>query len=179
MPVWDRLVRYLHWTLVASVLVAWVTIEVEGLIQPTVHEWAGYLALTVIVVRLWWGWRGPRYARFAQFVRSPGATLAYLRQVAAHREPRHVGHNPLGGWMIVALLLCVVLTGASGWLYTTDRFWGLVWVENLHDFFAHLLLALAAVHVAGVLFSSFRHRENLAGAMLSGRKRAPQPDDVV
>jgi cytochrome b len=88
------------------------------------------------------------------------------------REPRHLGHNPLGGWMTVILLLTVALVGLSGWLYTTDRFWGVEWVERLHSTLADALLALAAVHVAGAIYASFRHRENLVAAMVHGRKRA-------
>ena len=89
----------------------------------------------------------------------------------ARREPRYLGHNPLGGWMIVALLLMVGLVGASGWLYTTDRFWGVAWVEELHEQLSNLLLILVALHVAGVLYASYRHRENLIAAMIHGRKR--------
>lgn len=76
--------------------------------------------------------------------------------------------------MIVALLFTVTLVGATGWLYTTDRFWGVTWVESLHAVLADALLALVGLHVAGVLYASFRHRENLVGSMVSGRKRGPK-----
>jgi cytochrome b len=74
--------------------------------------------------------------------------------------------------MIIALLLTVALVGASGWLYTTDRFWGVEWVEILHSKLADLLLILAGVHVLGALYTSFRHRENLVAALIHGHKRA-------
>ena len=176
--VWDRLVRVLHWTLVLSVLTAWLTTKLPGATAAKVHEWAGYLVLAVIALRVMWGLAGPRYARFAQFVRGPAHTLAYARQLVTHTEPRHLGHNPLGGWMIVALLSCAVLTAASGWLYTTDRFWGIEWVETTHIWLTNLLLTLAAVHVAGAIFTGWRQRENLIAAMFSGNKRAPQPGDI-
>jgi cytochrome b len=67
----------------------------------------------------------------------------------------------------------------SGWVYTTDAFWGVAWVERVHVFFAELLLVLAALHVAGVAFTSIRHRENLVAAMLHGKKRATDADDVA
>jgi len=173
--VWDPLVRVLHWTLVASVLLSWITRDGGGLW----HEWTGYVALGVVAVRFIWGWTGPARARFAAFVRSPAATLGYAQRVLSHREPRHLGHNPLGGWMVVALLADVALTGLSGWLYTTDRFWGVEWVEELHEAFANALLPLVALHVAGVIFTSWRHRENLVAAMVHGRKRPPVADDVA
>ena len=79
---------------------------------------------------------------------------------------------------LVALLTTVMLVSASGWLAITDRYWGVEWVQDLHQWLADLLLALAALHVAGVVYSSLRHGENLVGAMLTGRKRPPAAGDV-
>jgi cytochrome b len=166
--VWDPLVRVGHWLLAASVLSAWLTRHGPG---PW-HEWIGYAALTIVAIRSVWGWRGTQHARFASFVRGPRATFSYARTLLIGREPRTLGHNPLGGWMVVALLTMVALAGASGWLYTTDRFWGVEWVERLHSWLADALLALVVLHIAGVLYTSFRHRENLIAAMLHGRKPA-------
>lgn len=177
--VWDPLVRVAHWTLVFAVLGAWVTAEVEGKVAEALHEWLGYLTLAALAVRVPWGWVGTRYARFSQFVRSPRETLAYAKKLAVLAEPRYIGHNPLGAWMIVALIFMAVAAAASGWLYVTDRFWGAEWLEEAHEALSNALLALVALHVAGVVFSSLRHRENLARAMLTGRKRAPAPRDVV
>ena len=172
--VWDPLIRVLHWTLAASVAVAWLTKDGGGLW----HEWMGYLALAVVTLRLAWGRAGPRHARFAAFVRSPAETSRYFKRMLTRSEPRHLGHNPLGGWMIVALIANVILVSASGWLYTTEAFWGVARVEDLHDALATCLLALVALHVTGVVVTSIRHRENLAGAMVHGRKRPPGPTDV-
>ena len=172
--VWDRFVRCAHWTLVLSIVLAWFTRHGGG----AWHERAGYLVLAVVAARLVWGFAGPRYARFTQFVRRPAATLAYALLAAAGREPRHLGHNPLGGWMILALLTGALLASASGWLYITDRFWGVKWVEELHETLANLLFLLAGLHLAGVVVESVRHRENLAAAMVHGNKRAPEPGDV-
>ena len=176
--VWDPLVRILHWTLVASILAAWITAEVELESARRAHEWLGYGALAAIAVRVLWGLAGTRYARFRQFVRGPAATLAYGRSVAAFREPRYLGHNPLGGWMVVALLVAATGAGLSGWLAVTDRFWGVKWVEELHEALANSLFALVGLHVAGVVYTSLRHRENLVRAMFTGRKAAPGPGDV-
>lgn len=166
--------RVLHWTLAASVAAAWLTREGWG----RWHEWIGYAALALVALRIAWGFVGTRYARFAQFVRGPAAVLRYAGRFLARSEPRHLGHNPLGGWMIVALVVNVVLAGASGWLYTTDSYWGVEWVANLHDALSTSLLVLIALHVAGVAITSVRHRENLVAAMLHGRKRPPASTDV-
>jgi cytochrome b len=167
--VWDPVVRIGHWLLVSSVAGAWLT---RG--PGDWHVRIGYVALAVVAVRLVWGWIGPARARFREFVSSPAVTLLYARQVLAGTERRHLGHNPLGGWMIVALLLDVALVGVTGWMFTTDRYWGVQWVERLHELLADALLVLVALHVSGVLYASWRHRENLVAAMIHGRKRGPE-----
>jgi len=172
--VWDPLVRVFHWALAISIAVAWFTSEhPKGL-----HQWAGYTAGALIAVRLVWGFIAPGHARFADFVRRPGAILQYLAEIWRGRERRYLGHNPAGGAMIVALLSAVAAQVTTGWLQTTDAFWGVEWMEDLHGALAKLILLLIALHLIGVLVASLRHRENLPAAMLTGRKRGPQGDDV-
>ena len=167
--VWDREVRVLHWALVVSVSVSALSlIDVLGV--PMWHRPAGYVALGAVLLRIVWGLIGRGHARFAEFVRSPSVTLIYLRLVLRHREPRLLGHNPLGAWMILALMACVSALAFTGWLYTTDMFWGSEAVEDLHRALAWTLLALVSLHVAGVIFTSIRHRENLIKAMIDGMK---------
>lgn len=173
--VWDWLVRLLHGVLVAAVVVAWTS--TLGLGFAWAHEAAGYSAAAVIGIRVVWGFCGSRYARFSQFLRSRREVLHYARQLCAGHEPRYIGHNPLGGWMVVLLLALVAGLGVTGWLYTTDAFWGMAWLDRLHDALAWALLVFATLHVAGVALTSLRHRENLAAAMLNGRKAAPAPGD--
>ena len=173
--VWDPLVRAFHWSLVLSFAVAWLSAdEIERL-----HEVAGYGAAGLVALRLAWGVVGTRYARFGQFVRGPRAVLAYLGAVATGREARHLGHNPAGGAMIVALLAAMAGLCLTGWLMTTDAFWGVEWVEEVHEAAANGLLVLVGLHVAGVALASLRHRENLVRSMVTGRKRAPAPGDVA
>jgi cytochrome b len=166
--VWDRFVRVAHWSLVLSVAGAWMTHEGGG----RLHEWLGYAALAIVAARVVWGFVGKGTARFASFVVSPAEGIAYAQKIPSHTEPRYLGHNPLGGWMIVALIVMITLTGLSGWLYTTDRFWGDARMESLHDWCANGLLVLIALHIAGVIFSSRRHHENLVKAMVTGWKRS-------
>ena len=172
--VWDPLVRLLHWSVVVAVALAWWA----GEERLNLHEWAGYFTLGALAVRVVWGRVGSRHARFGSFVRPPREVARYAAAVAYGKARRHLGHNPLGGWMVLALLLSIAVTGASGWLYTTDRFWGMAWVELLHKASAWTMVGLIALHVAGVLLTSLQHAENLVAAMLTGRKRAAAPDDV-
>lgn len=179
--VWDPLVRLLHWSLVAAFATAFI-VEDDRL---GVHVWAGYMVLILIAARLAWGVVGTRHARFSDFVRGPRQVFDYIRNALAFRAPRFLGHNPAGGAMVVALLLLVGLTGLTGMaLYGAHDLSGPLApilagmpagvgdaLEETHELLAKLSLGFIALHLAGVIFSSLAHSENLVGAMVTGRKR--------
>jgi len=165
--VWDPLVRLFHWSMVASFAVAWFS----AARSDDIHMWAGYVAALLVAIRLLWGLAGTRHARFSDFVRSPAAVIAYLRDVAVNREARYLGHNPAGGAMIVLLLAAISVTAFTGWLETTDTYYGVQWVQDTHSYVAHGMLLLIALHLCGVALASVRHKENLVRAMITGRKR--------
>lgn len=173
--VWDLLVRVLHWSLVTGIALAWLTADDAR----RWHEAIGYVAVAVVTVRFIWGFAGPRYARFAQFVRRPRRVGRYAGQILHGTAPRYLGHNPLGGVMVLALLLTTLLVALSGWMMTTDAWFGQEWVEQVHEALATGMLGLVALHVAGVVFTGLKHGENLVRAMFSGRKRAPKAGDVT
>lgn len=183
--VWDLFVRVFHWSLVLSFFVAYFTEdEAMGL-----HIWAGYLVFGLVVLRLVWGFLGSEYARFSNFVRGPASILNHLKQLMTGAGQRYIGHNPAGGAMIVALLFSLLLATATGMLMfgaenPASALGGLATAlgilgeagaetfEEVHEFFANLTLFLVAIHVSGVVVESLRHRENLARAMMTGRKQA-------
>jgi cytochrome b len=171
--VWDPLVRVFHWSLVLSFAIAMLSANV----WDNLHIWSGYAAGGLVVGRVMWGFIGTPYARFSQFVRPPRAVLAYLKAIVRGEEARHVGHNPAGGAMIIVLILAMVATALTGYLLTTDAFWGVAWMQHLHHWLAHGLLLLVLFHLAGVILASYRHRENLVAAMISGRKRVGEAED--
>jgi cytochrome b len=205
--VWDPLVRIFHWGLVGAFATAWLTAEE---IQP-VHEFAGYAVAALIGFRIVWGFVGGRYARFAQFVRGPAATLSYVGDIAKGRERRFLGHNPAGAAMMVALLVTLSGTAFTRWLMEEparaaaathqlqlvapaladdDDGEGQAGrgdaegkaegpLEEVHETLANAMLLLIALHLGGVALASFRHRENLARAMVIGRKRPAGPRDIV
>ena len=166
--VWDPLVRIFHWSLVLAFSGAYLLGDDGG----QLHQALGYAVLGLVGFRLVWGLIGSRHARFAGFVPSTRELAGYLKDLVAHREARYLGHNPAGAVMIVALLLALIGTGTTGWLLTTDIFWGSEWMEEVHEALANGTLLLVGLHVAGVIFSSLRQRENLVRAMFTGRKRA-------
>lgn len=166
--VWDPFVRVFHWSLLGAYVTAWATAEEwAGL-----HERIGYFMLALIGLRLAWGLVGSRYARFGEFVAGPGRTFAYVKCLLRGCARRFVGHNPAGGWMILALLISLFVASVSGiWMAGGGEVW-----EALHEGAANLSLLLVAVHVGGVLVSSALHHENLVKAMLTGRKTRGQTD---
>lgn len=165
--VWDPFVRVFHWSLATLFVVAYLTgDEIEK-----VHIAAGYTIAALVALRILWGFIGPAHARFGNFVRTPRETLAYLRDVALLRAPRYLGHNPAGAAMIIALLVSLTGTCITGYMMTTQAYWGAKAVEEIHEVLANLTVGLVIFHVLGVLFASFEHRENLVKAMITGRKR--------
>ena len=191
---WDRFVRVAHWLLAAAFLIAYLT-EDDLL---TIHVWAGYVALAIVLLRIVWGFVGPPHARFRDFLYAPSDAWRYLLDLLRGRAKRHLGHSPAGAIMVYALLFGVAATTASGLVvYAYDKHAGPLagivahptgpvgkpvgdasgedaaeefW-EEVHEAFANLTLALVALHVGGVLFASLSHRENLVRAMFTGTKR--------
>jgi len=170
--VWDPLVRVFHWSLVAAFVTAWAT----GEEIMSVHKLAGYVIIGLLAFRVLWGLVGPRHARFADFLHSPVTVVAFLKDSLALRARRYIGHNPAGGAMVIALLLTLAIITASGFMMTTDAFWGVHWVRETHEAAVNVALVLVALHLAGVGLASLEHRENLVKAMVTGRKRAPEAE---
>jgi cytochrome b len=177
--VWDPFVRVFHWTLVICFTVAYLT-EDDLL---TVHVWAGYIVGALILARIVWGFIGPTHARFSDFVYAPVTTLRYMRDLVLFRAPRHLGHSPGGGAMVIALIVLLAATVITGLIvYGGDQqagpLAGLVSketgesLEELHELVANITLAFIIAHIAAVILASFVHRENLARAMITGYKRS-------
>lgn len=166
-PLWDAPVRLLHALMALSVAGAWLTAEADG--WHAVHISCGLTLAGAITLRLLWGLFGTRPARFASFVRGPAAVLGHLRELASGRAAPHAGHNPAGGWAVLALLGTGLLVAASGWLtYSVGEDW-----KEAHEAVANGLLLLVGLHVAAVLLTSWLTRDRLVPAMLSGRKAVP------
>ena len=164
--VWDPLVRIFHWSLVAAFIAAWIT----GDELDRIHILAGYTVLGLVAFRILWGLVGTKHARFADFVRRPSTVAGFLRDIVRFRAKRYLGHNPAGGAMIVALLVMLSVIGGTGYMMTTDAFWGVEWVEEAHELAVNVTLGLVALHILGVALASFEYGENLVRSMFTGRK---------
>lgn len=170
--VWDLLVRLFHWSLVIA-----FTLEALVLDEETkLHQQIGYFVLALIGARVIWGLVGTKYARFSSFKPSISAAIGQLGDIATQRDTRHIGHSPLGALMIYNLLISIASIGLTGWMMTTTMFWGINWVEELHEVLVVWAGTSAVAHIAAVIFESRRSRVNLVKAMVTGSKTLPQQD---
>jgi cytochrome b len=166
--VWDPFVRISHWTVVGCVLANQFFNESGA----PIHRWLGYLAAALVVLRLIWGFIGTPYARFSSFFPTPSRRMPDLRRLLRRQAPRHVGHNPAGAVMMLALWLVLLALAVTGFMMGTDAFWGEEWLEEIHEALANALLVLAGLHVLAAVVESVHHREKLILSMITGRKRA-------
>jgi len=183
--VWDWPVRIVHWSLVVLITMSWITSELGGNAM-TYHMWSGYTILTLLIFRIAWGWVGGRHARFGSFVRGPGEVIRYAASLAGARSSSFLGHNPLGGWSVLLMLLSMTVQAATG-LFANDEIFteGPLasrvsaetsgFLTTIHRYNFYVLLALIVLHVLAIVFYLLVKRENLVGAMFTGRKHIADP----
>ncbi|MDG6772744.1 cytochrome b/b6 domain-containing protein [Thiomicrorhabdus sp. ZW0627] len=191
--VWDIAVRIFHWSLVLLFFTSYLTGDDES----TIHVYSGYGIIGLLVFRILWGLVGTKYARFSNFIYGKEATIEYAKSMATLKPKRYLGHNPLGGWMIIALIISLIATTWSGLSVYGSKGHGPLagnfdivissamadddehehesgegdeFMEEIHEFFANFTLFLVFVHIGGVLISSLIHRENLVRSMVTGLK---------
>lgn len=169
--VWDLPTRLFHWSLVASFAIAFITSESEKL--RDIHVIAGYVLAGLLVFRLLWGFVGGGYSRFAEFLPTPQKLIDYLKSLLRGQPQHYVGHNPAGAVAIFLLLGLGAIASVSGWAVYENV--GGHFMEELHEVSANGMMALVVIHIAGVIVSSWLHRENLVLAMITGWKKLRNP----
>ncbi len=167
--VWDPFVRVFHWSLLILISANAFLLDDES----KFHRWAGYTVAGLLAARIVWGFIGPRYARFASFPPSASNSVEQLTDLVSGRRKIHLGHTPLGALMIYNLLLTIAVICTSGYLMTTDMFWGVEWPEEVHEAAVTWIKISVALHVAAVLYESYRTKVNLPRAMVTGYKKIP------
>jgi cytochrome b len=184
MRVWDLPTRLFHWTLAALVIFSFTTGKVGGGWMEW-HLKSGYAILALLLFRLVWGFAGSQTARFADFLRGPGAAIAYVRALRSPRKPFLAGHNPLGGWMVVAMLATLLVQASSG-LFADDEIATqgplAVKVSNAfvgrmsqwHSINSWVVVALVVLHVCAILSYWFGLRSNLVAPMVTGSRAVPE-----
>lgn len=170
---WDPLVRLFHLSL-AVVFVANYFLNEAG---DDWHSWLGYYASAWLLLRLVWGFTGPRSACWADFWPTRARLAEHLSALRHGRSLHRLGHSPLGALVMLLMMTAVAVLGLTGFLMQeVDALWGVDWPMTLHSWIADGLLALVGLHLAAALYESLRLRENLPLSMLTGRRR-PLPDE--
>ena len=181
--VWDLPTRAFHWALVILAIFSFATGKIAG----SWVEWhmrSGYAILTLLIFRLAWGVVGSETARFASFVRGPRRALAYARGLFAPVHPFTLGHNPVGGWMVLLLLAAFLAQALSG-LFVDDEIANqgplaakasnafVARMSQVHEVNQWILVAAAAAHVSAIAFYRFKLKVELVGPMVHGWKTLP------
>lgn len=193
--VWDKFVRLFHWSLVVLFTISYLTGEEES----SLHVYSGYAIVLLVLARIGWGVLGSKHARFSDFVCGPAKVMAYSKSVSSGNPKHYLGHNPLGGLMVLALLASLLTVTFSGMklyaveegrgpladaghgvlvatAYASDDEYGEhegneeIW-EEIHEAAVNVALVLVFLHIGGVVLSSWVHRESLVKAMLTGYKQ--------
>jgi len=179
--VWDLPTRIFHWALVILVAFSWWSGENERFVW---HFWSGYAILTLLIFRIIWGFIGSSTARFTDFVRGPMAGIVHLRELLGRHELRDVGHNAIGGWMVVALILALLAQAVTG-LFADDTILTIGplgelvssgtrdWLTDIHEVLINIILVMIGLHVLAVLAYLALRKTNLVKPMITGRKSLP------
>jgi cytochrome b len=182
--VWDLPLRVFHWLFAASILASWATAE-AGFEWMKVHMRLGYWMIGLLLFRIVWGFVGPRHARFSSFLKGPRTVWHYARGLGAKAGEAvvSVGHNPLGGLMVILMLLLAAFQATTGLFATDDIAWSGPYNASVSDSLAHRLTALhhanfnlilgaMVLHVLAIGYYAKVKRQNLVPAMLTGWKPA-------
>ena len=181
--VWDLPTRIFHWLIVVLVAFSFYTGKTGGTLMQY-HEWSGVAILVLVLFRVLWGFWGGAYARFAAFLKGSQAVRRYASSLFGRDYQSHLGHNPLGGWSIVAMLVSLFVQATSGLFANDDIFtegplyaWVSKdtsdWLTGIHHINQNVLLGLVALHLGAIAFHLVVKRENLIAPMVTGRKAWP------
>jgi len=183
--VWDLPTRLFHWILLLAVVASVVTGEFDSVLGASTLEWhkrSGLAIVGLLLFRLGWGFAGGTHARFASFLRGPRVAIAYARDLAAGTAPEAAGHNPLGGWSVVAMLGALAVQAGTG-LFLVQEDYGFEGplahfasralsdrLGSIHEANFWVIAVLVALHLGAVAFYAVVKRQDLVRAMISGRK---------
>lgn len=201
-PVWDLATRLFHWSLVSLVALLWFSGEFGGLdisaelplfgqvfySNMDIHALAGQAVFVLIIFRILWGLWGSTTSRFSHFVYHPGAILKEVRLLLKGQTPETTGHNPLGGMMVISLVVLLLGQSLSGLFANDDLFYegplaGLVssdtsnMITGWHHRLFGVLQVLIILHIAAIFYYLIRGK-NLIKAMISGRCQSANTEEI-
>ena len=181
--VWDLPVRLFHWIITVLFVFQLVTGKIGGELMPW-HKLSGYAILALVIFRILWGFAGSTHARFASFMAGPGATWRFARRLFSRQAVPQLGHNPLGGWSVMAMVVTLAVQGVSG-LFSNDGvahegpLSPLVSIDvsnfmtDVHDWNLKLIVVLVVIHVLAIVFHLIVKKDEIVIPMFTGTKRVP------
>lgn len=176
--VWDLPTRLFHWSFLAAVATSLFTAEFGPM---DIHLISGHVVLALLLFRIIWGFAGGRHARFSSFLKGPSNVIGYARKTMSDGVSAHLGHNPMGGWSVMAMLAALVTQVVSG-LYANDDILtegplaGTVskstsdLLTEVHEISGNVVYALIALHLAAVVFYTVKG-QGIIGTMINGRSQ--------
>jgi cytochrome b len=173
--IWDLPTRLFHWLFAGSVVMAFALAELAEKETPLfyMHVVFAVLAALLLIWRLLWGIIGSKHSKWSQLFFTPGSIVEYFKSVLSGRGIYHAGHNPGGATVVLGIMGLVALTIVSGLLITQSEFF-----EEVHESLPIVTMVLVAFHVVGVLLATRMNNENYALSMITGRRRATEPESI-
>lgn len=173
--VYDWPVRLFHWIFAGLFIAAFFIAKVfdDDSTQYPYHMMLGFTLAVAVVLRLFWGIFGTRYARFTSFELNPRALLGYMKGLISSPGKIFTGHNPASSWAALVMMLCALGLATSGYLMVTadKEDW-----EDIHELFANAFVIAAIAHVAGVIYHTIRHKDPIGLSMLNGKKKLSESE---
>ena len=180
--VWDLPLRLFHWLIVLSIIGSYTTAKL-GVDYMQYHFYFGYFMIAMLMFRITWGFIGPRHARFSSFLTGPSAFFTYAKQMFSRAGHVSVGHNPVGGLMVIVMLVLLAVQATTG-LFTTDT---IIWngpfyptvsestgsfLSSVHEANFNIILGVVGLHLAAIIYYHWVKKQNLVSAMFTGYKPA-------
>jgi cytochrome b len=181
--VWDLPLRLFHWLLVLCTCASYATAK-AGFNWTKYHFWIGYVTLGLVAFRIIWGFVGPRHARFSNFIAGPSRLVAYMRTLFKRDSPPTMGHNPLGGLVVILMLLMLGAQATTGlFLIDNTEVWTAPYypavsgetssaMGRFHHLNFDVLLWVISLHVLAIIYYKVFKRQSLVLPMITGRKSA-------
>lgn len=172
--VYDWPTRIFHWLFAFLFVAAYLITEFVDDENPvfSYHMMAGLTIGFMLILRIFWGIFGTKYARFSSFKMKPAELIRYFRDVVVSKTKQYIGHNPASSYAAIAMFVCAAGLALTGIMMTSGN--ETDFYEETHELLANAFLISVILHIGGLIFHHFRHRDTLWSSMINGKKRHPQ-----
>lgn len=178
--VWDLPLRLFHWLFALSLIASYVTAKL-GFDWMQIHFYLGYFAIGLLVFRVIWGLIGPRHARFSSFLEKPAVIWGYAQHLFDRDSTPSVGHNPLGGLMVIVMLLLTIVQVSTGLFATDASIWTGPYypsvksstaslLSTIHSVNVNIILGAVGLHILAIIYYHTFKKQSLVSSMVTGYK---------